>query len=77
MIFKGGYTTSCKEIVSLLRQRSRPYLFSNTLPPSVVAGAAKAIELITKDISLPKKVAENTARFRSKMTALGFKISVK
>lgn len=71
----GGYTTSCKEIVALLRQRSRPYLFSNTLPPSVVAGAAKAIELITKDTSLPKKVAENTARFRGKMTALGFKIS--
>lgn len=73
---KGGYTTSCKEIVTLLRQRSRPYLFSNTLPPSVVAGAAKSIELITKDTSLPQRVAENTKRFRSKMTALGFTISV-
>ncbi|CAF0923818.1 unnamed protein product [Brachionus calyciflorus] len=71
----GGYTTGCKEIITLLRQRSRPYLFSNTLPPAVVAGASKALELITKDTSLPNKVAENTARFRNKMKALGFTIS--
>jgi glycine C-acetyltransferase len=72
----GGYTTGCKEIVDLLRQRSRPYLFSNTLPPAVVGGAAKALDLIMKDTSLPKKVADNTARFRNKMKALGFTIAV-
>ena len=72
----GGYTAGPKEIVDLLRQRSRPYLFSNTLPPPVVAGAAKALDLICQDTSLPNKVAENTLRFRSKMTKLGFKISV-
>lgn len=71
----GGYTTGPKQLIDILRQRSRPYLFSNTLPPPVVAGASKALDLITKDTSLPKKVAENTQRFRTKMTALGFKIS--
>ena len=74
--FKGGYTTGPKEIVDFLRQRSRPYLFSNTLPPPVVASASKALDLITKDSTLPSKVAENTARFRTKMKALGFTISV-
>lgn len=73
----GGYTTACKEIVDLLRQRSRPYLFSNTLPPAVVGGALKALDLIMKDTSLPKKVADNTTRFRTKMKALGFTISVR
>ncbi len=72
----GGYTTGPKEVVELLRQRSRPYLFSNTLPPPVVASASKALDLITQDTSLPSKVAENTMRFRNKMKALGFNISV-
>lgn len=72
----GGYTTGPKPIIDLLRQRSRPYLFSNTLPPAVVAGASKALDLIVKDTSLPSKVAENTMRFRNKMKALGFTISV-
>lgn len=73
----GGYTTGCKEIVAILRQRSRPYLFSNTLPPAVVAGASKSLDLVMRDTSLPEKVAQNTARFRSKMKALGFTISVR
>ena len=72
----GGYTTACAEIVQLLRQRSRPYLFSNTLPPSVVASASKALDLILQDTSLPQKVAQNTQRFRTKMTQLGFRILV-
>jgi glycine C-acetyltransferase len=73
----GGYTTGPQEIVDLLRQRSRPYLFSNTLPPPVVAGASKALDMIMQNTSLPGKVAKNTERFRSKMKALGFTISVK
>jgi len=71
----GGYTTGPKQVIDLLRQRSRPYLFSNTLPPAVVAGASKALDLIMKDTSLPKKVEENTTRFRSQMKSLGFTIS--
>lgn len=71
----GGYTTGPQQAIDLLRQRSRPYLFSNTLPPPVVAGASKALDLIIKDSSIPAKVAENTKRFRNKMTALGFQIS--
>ncbi len=71
----GGYTTGPKEVVQLLRQRSRPYLFSNSLPPPVVAGASKALDLIMKDTSLPSKVIDNTMRFRTKMRALGFTIS--
>lgn len=73
----GGYTTSSKEIIDLLRQRSRPYLFSNALPPSVVASGLKALDLIMRNTSLPEKVAQNTERFRTKMTKLGFKISVR
>lgn len=70
----GGYTTGNKQIIDILRQRSRPYLFSNTLPPAIVGSALKALELIMKDTSLPSKVAENTKRFRSQMKALGFNV---
>lgn len=70
----GGYTTGHKEIVSLLRQRSRPYLFSNSLPPPVVAQASKVFDLLMSSSELPEKVARNTERFRSRMTAAGFKI---
>ncbi len=52
----GGYTTGRKEIVELLRQRSRPYLFSNTLPPAVVGATSKTFDLLLKDASLPRKV---------------------
>ncbi|XP_076115117.1 2-amino-3-ketobutyrate coenzyme A ligase, mitochondrial-like isoform X1 [Mytilus galloprovincialis] len=71
----GGYTSGPKELVQLLRQRSRPYLFSNTLPPPVVACASKAFDLIIQNPDLPKKLLTNTVRFRSKMTDAGFTIS--
>jgi glycine C-acetyltransferase len=70
----GGYTSGRKEIVELLRQRSRPYLFSNTVAPPVVAGAIKAIELITESPVLRDKLAINTQFFRREMTASGFDI---
>ncbi len=68
----GGYTSGRKEIVELLRQRSRPYLFSNTVAPPVVAGAIKAIELVTQSNDLREQLADNTGYFRSGMEALGF-----
>ncbi len=68
----GGYTSGRKEIIELLRQRSRPYLFSNTVAPPVVAGALKAIELVTRSNDLREQLADNTAYFREGMEALGF-----
>ena len=68
----GGFTSGRKEIIELLRQRSRPYLFSNTVAPPVVAGALKAIELVTRSNDLREQLAENTAYFRQGMEALGF-----
>jgi glycine C-acetyltransferase len=70
----GGYVAAHKEIVELLRQRSRPYLFSNTLAPSIAAASLGVIELLASDegAALRKRVSENGARFRSAMTALGF-----
>ncbi|CAF3304799.1 unnamed protein product [Rotaria socialis] len=70
----GGYTTGPKALIDLLRQRSRPYLFSNTLPPPIVASAMKAIELIDNDTSLPGRVLDNAKYFRQEMQELGFKI---
>ena len=70
----GGFTTGRKEIVEFLRQRSRPYLFSNTLAPPIVMGALKALELVRANPGLREKLWENTAYFRAKMTALGFDI---
>ncbi|MDP7579306.1 MAG: glycine C-acetyltransferase [SAR202 cluster bacterium] len=70
----GGFTTGPKEIVELLRQRSRTYLFSNTLAPPIVAGALKALELVQSDTSLRKTLHENAAYFRSGMERLGFEI---
>jgi len=70
----GGYTTGPKELINLLRQRSRPYLFSNSLPPPVVACAQKALELITNGSGLSAKVAANTTQFRDGMAAAGFQI---
>lgn len=61
----GGYTSGRQEIIDLLRQRSRPYLFSNSVAPPVVAGSLKALELITESTKLRDRLAENTARFRS------------
>ena len=68
----GGFTSGRKEIIELLRQRSRPYLFSNTVAPPVVAGALKAIELVTRSNDLREQLADNTAYFRQGMEELGF-----
>ena len=68
----GGFTTAKKEVVELLRQRSRPYLFSNSLPPHVVAAGIKAFEMLDAAGELRERLAENTAYFREKMAAAGF-----
>ena len=70
----GGFTAGRKEIVEYLRQRSRPYLFSNTLAPPIVAGALKALELVQKNPQLRENLWENTRHFRKGMEALGFDI---
>ena len=69
----GGYTSARSEIVALLRQRSRPYLFSNTVAPPVVAGAIKALELAGDD-NLRAQLHRNTARFREGLKSIGFDI---
>lgn len=71
----GGYTTGPKELIDLLKQKSRPYLFSNTLPPAVVASASKVFDLLMHSSEYPKRVQSNTERFRSKMVAAGFTIA--
>ncbi|MDB6068442.1 MAG: kbl [Pedosphaera sp.] len=70
----GGYTSGRKEIIEFLRQRSRPYLFSNTLAPSIVAGSIKAIELLSQATVLRDKLEANTRFFREGMSKLGFNI---
>jgi glycine C-acetyltransferase len=70
----GGFTTGKQEIIDLLRQRSRPYLFSNSIPPMVAAAGVKMLDLITETDELHNKLTGNTAYFISKMTALGFDI---
>ena len=70
----GGYTTGRKEIVEYLRQRSRPYLFSNTLAPPIVMGALKALDLVEGNPGLRETLHENTRYFRSAMESLGFDI---
>jgi glycine C-acetyltransferase len=71
----GGFTSARREIVALLRQRSRPYLFSNTLAPPMVLGALKALELVQQRPELRQRLWDNTAYFRSKLTELGFDIA--
>jgi glycine C-acetyltransferase len=68
----GGYTTGNKEIIEILRQRSRPYLFSNSLAPAIVGASLKVFEMIHKDTSLRDKLEENTNYFRTKMEDAGF-----
>lgn len=68
----GGYTTGKKEIIEILRQRSRPYLFSNSLAPGIVGASIKVFEMIERDTSLRDKLEENTNYFRSKMEEAGF-----
>jgi len=68
----GGYTAARGEIVDLLRQRSRPYLFSNTVAPAICAATLKTLELLTASTALRDRVHENARYFRAKMEALGF-----
>ena len=70
----GGFTSGKKEIIDMLRQRSRPYLFSNSLAPSIVGAASKVIDLLSATTSLKDKLEENTSYFRAKMTDAGFDI---
>jgi glycine C-acetyltransferase len=68
----GGCVAARKEIVEYLRQKARPYLFSNSLAPSIVGGTLRALEMVSSSTALRDKLAENTKRFRSGMTAAGF-----
>lgn len=70
----GGYTSGRKEIIEYLRQRSRPYLFSNTVAPTIVAGSLKAIELLSRSTELRDRLEANTRFFRQGMAKLGFNI---
>jgi glycine C-acetyltransferase len=70
----GGYTTGKKEIIEMLRQRSRPYLFSNSLAPAIVGASLKVFELLKNDNSLKQKLDENTAYFKKGIKAAGFDI---
>jgi len=68
----GGYTSGCKEVVGWLRQRSRPYLFSNSVAPMIAATSIAVLDLLERDNSLQQQLHENAAHFRSKMTERGF-----
>ena len=70
----GGYISGKKELIAYLRQKSRPYTFSNSLPPSIVCACLAAFDLLTKDKSIVRRLHENTAYFRKEIKALGFKI---
>ena len=70
----GGFTSGRKEIIEILRQRSRPYLFSNTLAPSIVGASITVLEMLSETTELRDKLEDNTLYFREKMTAAGFDI---
>lgn len=70
----GGYTSGRKEIIGMLRQRSRPYLFSNTVAPSIVSASIKAIDLLSDSTELRDKLEDNTKYFRKGLTEAGFNI---
>jgi glycine C-acetyltransferase len=70
----GGYTSGRKEIIDLLRQRSRPYLFSNSVAPAVVGASLKVLDLLESSDDLRARLRENTAWFRQRMTGLGFDV---
>lgn len=70
----GGFTSGRKEIIDLLHQRSRPYLFSNTLAPAVAAGSLKVLEILEKDLSMRQKLFENTRLFAEKIKQIGLDI---
>lgn len=71
----GGFTTGRQEIVDMLRQRSRPYLFSNTLAPSIVSASIKAVELVSASTALRDRLAENTRYFSESMSEKGFTLN--
>lgn len=71
----GGYTASSRPIVDLLRQRARPYLFSNSVAPPIVGASLKVFEMLEKDTSFVTRVRSMTHRFRDGMTAAGFTVS--
>jgi len=71
----GGFTTGKREVVELLRQRSRPYLFSNSLPPTLVAASIEVLDLINNSQELIQKLKTNTDYFRRKVTELGFTVA--
>jgi len=70
----GGFTSGPKEVISILRQRSRPYLFSNTLAPSIAGASIAVLDMLSETTGLRDKLEENTRYFREKMTAAGFDI---
>jgi glycine C-acetyltransferase len=70
----GGFTSGSKEVIEMLRQRSRPYLFSNTLAPSIVGASIAVMDLLSETTELRDKLEANTKYFRTKMTAAGFDI---
>jgi glycine C-acetyltransferase len=70
----GGFTSGRKEIIDMLRQKSRPYLFSNTLAPSIVGGSIAVLDMLTEKTELRDKLENNTKYFRKKMTEAGFDI---
>ena len=70
----GGFTSGKKEIIEMLRQKSRPYLFSNSLAPSIVGGALKVLDLLNESLDLRDNLEKNTKYFRQKMLNAGFEI---
>ncbi len=70
----GGFTAGKKEIIAMLRQRSRPYLFSNTLAPAIAGGSIAVLDMLSETTDLRDKLEQNTIHFREKMTAAGFDI---
>src|SRR4029079_13163691 len=70
----GGYTSGKKEIIDLLRQRSRPYLFSNSVAPPIVAAAIKAVDMLSSSTELRDQLMDNTRYFRDKLSSIGLDI---
>jgi glycine C-acetyltransferase len=70
----GGFTSGKKEVIEMLRQRSRPYLFSNTVAPAVVGASIAVLDMLSETTALRDKLEDNTTYFRSKMTEAGFDI---
>jgi glycine C-acetyltransferase len=70
----GGFISGSKALIEYMRQKGRPYIFSNTLPPAIVCGSLAAFHLLVKDTSIVRRLHENTAYFRKEIAALGFRI---